>query len=152
MRCSSWITKATERLRIFNTLVFFSMATMGMRTRLNVTLHTNCLYCLAICPVRIGRGYIWDRPQLHMLHFAYTRMTGGMVVYQHILLCSLEVTLFPTPVQWVLHTGQDSTLHNKILIEQATEPLPRNLQVFYLGRKSSTKRRWGRGEKNSDRA
>ena len=45
-------------------------------------------------------------------------MTGGMVVYQHILLCSLEVTLFPAPVQRDLHTGQDSILHNQILIER----------------------------------
>jgi len=70
-----------------------------------------------------------------------------MVVYQHILLCSLEVTLFPAPVQGVLHTGQDSILHNQILIEQTTEPHPRNLQVFYLSRKSSTKRRWREGRK-----
>jgi len=34
------------------------MATMAMRTRLNVTLFIYCLYCSAVCPVRIGRGYI----------------------------------------------------------------------------------------------
>jgi hypothetical protein len=95
----------------------------------------------------MGRGYVQDRSQLHMLQFAYTKMTAGMVVHQHILVCSLDVTLFPPPVQGVLYTGQDSVLHNQILTEQATEPHPRNLQLFDWSRKSSAERRW-RGGKN----
>jgi len=62
-----------------------------------------------------------------MLQFTYTRMTGGMVVYQHLLLYSLYITLFPVPVQGVLYTGQVSMLHNQILTEQVAETYPRNI-------------------------
>ena len=40
-----WIPKATNTLRICNTYCF-SIATMVARTRLNVTLHVHCLFCL----------------------------------------------------------------------------------------------------------
>jgi len=51
MRIARWIPKATNTHSDYVMLIAFSTATMVARTRLNITLHEQCLSCLKLSAV-----------------------------------------------------------------------------------------------------
>jgi hypothetical protein len=137
------LTKSTQQLRILILFVFPWQQWVCEHVLMSPYTHIAC-----IVPLRV----------VSVLEEATYKTGHSIAVYQYwndwrhdcipapscVFVWSYVV---PTPYQDILYTGQDSMLHNQILTEQATESHPRNIQVFYWSRKSSTKRRW-RGGKN----